>query len=91
MSGIMMKKNTIKTIANQGTTILLASHLLDEVEKVCSHVIILRKGENLYSGPVDSMLASHGFFELRSTDLDQLRTLLEKSASFGKIENLYID
>ena len=33
------------------------------------------------------MLASHGFFELRSTDLDQLQTLLEKSASFGKIEN----
>ena len=85
--GIHQIREIIKTIANQGTTILLASHLLDEVEKVCSHVIILRKGENLYSGPVDSMLASHGFFELRSTDLDQLRTLLEKSASFGKIEN----
>lgn len=33
------------------------------------------------------MLASHGFFELRSNDIDQLKELLEKSASFGKIEN----
>jgi ABC-2 type transport system ATP-binding protein len=49
-----------------GTTILLASHLLDEVEKVCSHVVIIRKGEMLYSGPVDEMNASHGFFELKS-------------------------
>lgn len=85
--GIHQIREIIKKIAGQGTTILLASHLLDEVEKVCSHVIILRKGENLYSGPVDSMLASHGFFELRCDDLDQLQSLLEKSASFGKIEN----
>ena len=85
--GIHQIREIIKKIASQGTTILLASHLLDEVEKVCSHVVILRKGENLYSGPVDSMLASHGFFELRSNDLDQLQKLLEKSASFGKIEN----
>ena len=65
---------------------MLASHLLDEVEKVCSHVVILRKGEKLYSGPVDGMLASHGFFELRTTDMETLKLLLEKNASFGKIE-----
>ena len=43
--GIHQIREIIKTIASQGTTILLASHLLDEVEKVCSHVVILRKGE----------------------------------------------
>ena len=80
-------REIIKKIANQGTTILLASHLLDEVEKVCSHVVILRKGEKLYSGPVDSMMASHGFFELRSADMEKLKALLEKNASFGKIES----
>jgi ABC-2 type transport system ATP-binding protein len=84
--GIHQIREIIKKIASQGTTILLASHLLDEVEKVCSHVIILRKGENLYSGPVDSMLASHGFFELRAKNMDQLQELLEKNASFGKVE-----
>jgi len=33
------------------------------------------------------MLASHGFFELRTHDMEQLKSLLEKNASFGKIEH----
>ena len=84
-AGIHQIREIIKKIASQGTTILLASHLLDEVEKVCSHVVILRKGEKLYSGPVDSMLASHGFFELRTADMKGLKDLLSKHASFGNI------
>ncbi len=87
--GIHQIREIIKKIASEGTTILLASHLLDEVEKVCSHVIILRKGEKLYSGRVDGMLASHGFFELRTENTKLLTDYLEKNASFGpiKVEN----
>ncbi len=48
--GIHQIRDIIKRIASQGTTILLASHLLDEVEKVCTHVVVLRKGEILYTG-----------------------------------------
>ncbi len=87
--GIHQIREIIKKIASQGTTILLASHLLDEVEKVCTHVVILRKGEKLYSGTVDGMLASHGFFELRTARPEALVQYLEGNASFGevKIEN----
>nr|WP_155600197.1 ABC transporter ATP-binding protein [Zobellia amurskyensis] len=84
--GIHQIREIIKKIASQGTTILLASHLLDEVEKVCSHVIILRKGEKLYSGRVDGLLASHGFFELKTNDLEHLKIYLEKHASFGQVK-----
>ncbi|PCJ98373.1 MAG: ABC transporter ATP-binding protein [Flavobacteriaceae bacterium] len=83
--GIHQIREIIKKIASKGTTILLASHLLDEVEKVCSHVVILRKGEKLYSGKVDDLLASHGFFELKTEDMVELENYLEKNASFGKI------
>ncbi|WP_072763081.1 ABC transporter ATP-binding protein [Arenibacter nanhaiticus] len=83
--GIHQIREIIKKVASSGTTILLASHLLDEVEKVCSHVIILRKGEKLYSGKVEDMLATHGFFELKTADLNALVTLLNNHASFGKI------
>ena len=83
--GIHQIREIIKKIAAQGTTILLASHLLDEVEKVCSHVVILRKGEKLYSGPVDEMLASHGFFELRCQEMEKLQHLLEADSRFGKL------
>ncbi|MFK5982378.1 MAG: ABC transporter ATP-binding protein, partial [Flavobacteriaceae bacterium] len=73
-------------IASEGTTILLASHLLDEVEKVCTHVVILQKGKSLYSGRVEDMIASHGFFTLQSDDLEKLKLVLETHDSFGNIK-----
>ena len=84
--GIHQIRQIIKDIASKGTTILLASHLLDEVEKVCSHVVVLRKGERLYSGRVDEMISSHGFFELKCDNKDELMRLLENNPSFGTIK-----
>ena len=85
--GIHQIREIIKRIASQGTTILLASHLLDEVEKVCSHVVILRKGASLYVGSVDGMNASHGFFILETEDMDGLKKVLESMDSIGKIKS----
>ncbi|WP_114753458.1 ABC transporter ATP-binding protein [Flavobacterium glaciei] len=70
--GIHQIRDIIKQIASKGTTILLASHLLDEVEKVCTHVLVLRKGEILYTGLVDGMSANEGFFELQADDTENL-------------------
>ncbi|MDC1198115.1 ABC transporter ATP-binding protein [Algibacter sp.] len=84
--GIHQIREIIKEIAAKGTTILLASHLLDEVEKVCSHVVVLRKGVKLYSGRVDEMISSYGFFELKSNKETELVTLLENHKSFGKVK-----
>ena len=84
--GIHQIREIIKNIAKNGTTILLASHLLDEVEKVCSHVVVLSKGEKLYSGRVDEMISSHGFFELKCTDPNQLKEILEADPAFGNIK-----
>jgi ABC-2 type transport system ATP-binding protein len=84
--GIHEIRQIINEIANTGTTILLASHLLDEVEKVCSHVIIIRKGIKLYSGRVDEMTASKGLFELKvEKDEEKLLIALENHASINKI------
>ena len=84
--GIHQIREIIKTIAAKGTTILLASHLLDEVEKVCTHVVILRKGEKLYSGRVDSLKTSFGFFELKTSDMDGLQSFLKTNEHFGEIK-----
>lgn len=75
--GIHQIRKIIRTIADQGTTILLASHLLDEVEKVCSHVIILHHGEFLYSGRVAGMHAGYGFFTLQCKNMSSLREILK--------------
>ena len=83
--GIHQIRDIIKKIASQGTTILLASHLLDEVEKVCSHVIVLRKGEILYSGSVDGMSANEGFFEIMADDNALLKTALQEHPAIDRI------
>lgn len=84
--GIHEIRQIIKEIASTGTTILLASHLLDEVEKVCSHVVVIRKGIKLYSGRVDEMTASNGLFELKVDENEEiLLAELEKHPSINKV------
>ena len=53
--GIAEIRELIKSIANDGKTIILASHLLDEVQKVCNHFAVLKRGNLLYSGLVDDI------------------------------------
>ncbi len=84
--GIRQIRDIIRIIASQGTTILLASHLLDEVEKVCSHVVVLRKGEMLYQGSVHNMIENNSFFELKSDDKERLKLALQNNPSVEKIE-----
>ncbi len=85
--GIHQIRDIIKEIASQGTTILLASHLLDEVEKVCSHVVVLRKGEVLYSGSVDGMSANEGFFEISSDDNLALKSALHSHQAVAEVKD----
>jgi ABC-2 type transport system ATP-binding protein len=84
--GIIQIREIIKTIANQGTTIILASHLLDEVEKVCSHVIILKKGVSLYCGTVAGITAKNGYFVLEALDNKGLKSELESTGYFSEIK-----
>ena len=85
--GIHEIRQIIKEIASNGTTILLASHLLDEVEKVCSHVVVIRKGIKLYSGRVDEMTASKGLFELKvDGDDSELVDVLKQHTAIGSIK-----
>ncbi|SFS29809.1 ABC transporter ATP-binding protein [Lutibacter maritimus] len=85
--GIHEIREIIKTIAHNGTTILLASHLLDEVEKVCTHVVVIREGVKLYSGSVDEMIASYGLFELKvDGETSKLVELLSNFEGIGTVK-----
>ncbi|MDC0652323.1 ATP-binding cassette domain-containing protein [Flavobacteriaceae bacterium] len=85
--GIHEIREIIQKIAKDGTTILLASHLLDEVEKVCSHVVVIREGVKLYSGRVDEMSISYGLFELNTKEpKNKLISTLNKNSNIGSIK-----
>ncbi len=86
--GIHQIRDLIRLIASQGTTILLASHLLDEVEKVCSHVLVLRFGEVLYCGTVDGMSNQNGFFELQAENNSKLIDILKNHPEVEKITEI---
>ena len=85
--GIARVRDIIFEIAAQGTTILLASHLLDEVEKVCSHVLVLQKGEQIYFGPVTALTTDHGYFEIDATDEAALVEALKGNKHIKTVES----
>ncbi len=83
--GIAEIRELIINIRNQGKTIILASHLLDEVEKVCTDMIIIKQGQMLANGSVAEILSDDEWIELASNDLDALVSLIQNYPSV-KIE-----
>jgi len=76
--GIHEIRELIIKIAKGGTTIILASHLLDEVQKTCSHVLVLKNGKKLFEGKVDEVLASSALLEIASNEMKPLKEALLK-------------
>lgn len=74
--GIAEMRELIKELHRQGFTIIMASHLLDEVEKVCTHVAILKTGELITSGSVDEVLIDEDIIEIGTGETDRLHDLL---------------
>ncbi len=85
-AGIAEIRELIRTLHKEGITIIIASHLLDEIEKVCTHVAILKKGDLLLSGPVDEVLVSEDQVEVRSSDMAALQQALQTMSGIKKIK-----
>lgn len=83
--GIAEIRNLILEVGKKGVTILLASHLLDEVQKVCSHVVVLEKGRKITDGHVNEVLNEKPAFELSSDNNEQLKLALEEIDKFSDI------
>jgi ABC-2 type transport system ATP-binding protein len=81
-------RNLIIDIAGRGLTVILASHLLDEVQKTCSHVAILDKGRSLHSGRVEDVLNSSTQLELRTQNMPEL---LKALAAFDFVAETRLD
>jgi ABC-type multidrug transport system ATPase subunit len=74
--GIAETRELIRNLAKEGKTIILASHLLDEVEKVCTHVAILQKGKLITSGHVDEVLVNEDIVEVAAENMEELSNIL---------------
>ena len=76
--GIAEVRKLIQKVANQGKTIIIASHLLDEVQKVCTHMAVLQKGKLKVSGRVDTILNQHDQVIISSESLDKAFIYLQQ-------------
>jgi len=83
--GIAEVRSTLKEIASTGKTVIMASHILDEVEKICSHVAIIKKGNLLATGSVGSILSSDTTVEIGSSDLSLLRNTLSNITAIKSV------
>jgi ABC-2 type transport system ATP-binding protein len=96
-SGIAEIRQLIIDLAAAGKTIILASHLLAEVEKVCTHVAILQQGVLIKSGDVGSALRREIWIELGASEMEKLHELLsqmpgiKKISRTGKIFQVYFE
>lgn len=75
--GIAEIRQLITDIAQEGKTIILASHLLDEVQKVCSRFAVLQMGKLIHTGDVETGFGNEVVIELGSEDLPGLSAALE--------------
>lgn len=76
--GIAEIRQLIGDLKQQGRTIIMASHLLDEVEKVCTHAAILKSGKLITSGPVSEILSENDVVEIRAGDMEKLILIMQQ-------------
>lgn len=84
--GIAEIRELIKQLASEGKTIIMASHLLDEVEKVCTHVAILKTGNLITAGHVDEVLVNEDVVEVSAADMQKLEMVLTGMGGYSSIK-----
>jgi ABC-2 type transport system ATP-binding protein len=80
-AGMLDMRDMIRSLADEGRTVMLSSHLLDEVERTCDAVAIVDHGKVIRQGPISQLLAGSSFeLEVDCSEPDRARTLLDTTA-----------
>lgn len=83
--GIHDMRDLILQIAETGKTIVLASHLLDEVQKVCSDYAVLKNGKCIHKGNVQVDLLGDGGWIIQSEDMNALKSTAQEMSVFNSV------
>ncbi|RYG02606.1 MAG: ABC transporter ATP-binding protein [Chitinophagaceae bacterium] len=84
--GIAETRELIKKLNREGKTIIMASHLLDEVEKVCTHAAIMQRGTLITHGHVDEILINEDIVELNASDKTKLQQVMKGFTGVGSVK-----
>ena len=84
--GIAEIRELIKLLATEGKTIIMASHMLDEVEKVCTHVAILKTGNLITAGNVNEVLVNEDIVEIAANEMYKLETIIKSYSGYVSVK-----
>ncbi len=84
--GIVEMRNLILNVSKQGKSIIFASHILAEVEIICSHVAILHKGEMIYNGTMQEIMTQDFLYRLKANDMVKLKSCFDKIGNLEIVE-----
>ena len=96
-AGIQEVRELLEKLSNDGVTVFVSSHLLSEIEMISKYLVMLRKGEVIFSGPIQELLAKHKATIIAKpssvNSLDYLAELLNKAGlkSIVEEDHLVID
>jgi ABC-2 type transport system ATP-binding protein len=86
-AGMQDMRDMILSLVAEGRTVVLSSHLLDEVERTCNSVAIVDRGKVIRQGAISELLAGTSLIlEIECSEPDRARTLLERTNIVGSIE-----
>jgi len=92
--GINKMRELILSIAAEGKTIIISSHLLDEIQKMCTHMAILKNGNLIKTGSINEILSEKLQFEVRSnvndSDFENVLSKMAFISSFKKEGGVFL-
>jgi ABC-2 type transport system ATP-binding protein len=86
--GIAEIRSLIMDIAREGKTIIIASHLLDEIEKMCTHVAILKYGELLQVGTLDEIMTQDRMLMIKAEDIEKVKSVINSTDHISIIDEV---
>ncbi|KNY28937.1 ABC transporter ATP-binding protein [Pseudobacteroides cellulosolvens] len=84
--GVKDMRELIKSLSQQGITILISSHILSEIEQICNKVLIINKGKEVVIGKTEDLIKKKNLYEIICDDIDKLRSIKAKYDYFNIIE-----
>jgi len=86
--GIAEIRSLIMDIAKEGKTIIIASHLLDEIEKMCTHVAIMKYGELLQVGTLEEIMTQDRTLMIKADDLEKAKAIIKSVEHISIIDEV---
>jgi ABC-2 type transport system ATP-binding protein len=80
-------RRLVRRVAEGGATVLFSSHVLAEVEQICTHAVVMDKGKLVATGAVDALIGASGSVYLEVDDPAAARRVLEQVPSVRRVDD----